>query len=344
MMLSLALTNLVKPLHGKRLLTSRPMSYCTESPSVTNTAKSTVPNAKLLSGLEMPVLGLGTWKSSPGLVKDSVKAALRAGYRHIDCASIYQNEKQVGEGLREGMQELGLSRSDIWITGKLWNTFHRPDLVRQACEQSLQDLGLKYLDLYLMHWPVDQIPPDGPKIAGDPSVEETPIWETYEAMNDLHKEGLVKAIGVSNFSVKEIEDLIQDTGLIPEVNQVEIHPYLPQHALVDFCHSKGIQVTAYSPLATASKPKQSQYPPLLEHELVQELAKKYARTSAQIVLRWSVQRNLVVIPKSVNENRIQENYNIWDFSLSDEDMTKLSNMNIKMRFVKPSFHVFKEEE
>lgn len=304
---------------------------------------STQPFIKLQNGLLMPQLGLGTWESEPNEVRDAVKTALRVGYRHFDCAAQYGNEREVGVGLKEGMTELGLQRSDIWVTSKLWNASHRPDLVRVACEQTLHDLQLEYLDMYLMHWPVDQIPEEGPKVGGDPTATETPLWETFDAMNELVTEGLTRAIGVSNFSVRELEELIKDTDIIPSVNQIEMHPYLIQPKLMDYCTSKGIAITGYCPLGRAAPPKGASFPALLQNPVLLTIAQKRGRTPAQIALRWALQRDVIVIPKSVNAGRIEENWNVFDFILDEEDMNQLNGLNKNYRFVKPSFHDFKDD-
>jgi diketogulonate reductase-like aldo/keto reductase len=241
------------------------------------------------------------------------------------------------------MAELGLKRSDIFVTSKLWNTSHRPDLVKTACEQTLHDLGLDYIDLYLMHWPVDQIPSDSPKVGGDPTATETPLWETYDAMNELISEGLAKSIGVSNFSVRELEELIKDTDLIPTVNQIEMHPYLIQQKLLDYCASKGITITGYCPLGRASKPKAGDLPSLLEHPSIKQIAEKRGKTAAQVLIRWQLQRDVVVIPKSVNADRIRENFEVFDFVLDETDMNTLNGLNKSHRFVRPSFHDFADD-
>jgi alcohol dehydrogenase (NADP+) len=306
-------------------------------------AGSTQPFIKLHNGLLMPQLGLGTWQSAPNVVREAVKSAMRVGYRHFDCASIYENEREVGQGLKEGMAELGLKREDIWVTSKLWNTSHRPDLVKVACEQTLHDLGLDYLDMYLMHWPVDQIPEEGPKVGGDPTATETPLWETFDAMNELVTDGLTRAIGVSNFSVQELEELIKDTDIIPTVNQIEMHPYLIQPKLLDYCSTKGIAITAYCPLGRAKAPRGVGLPPLLEHPVLKTISEKRGKTPAQIALRWAIQRDTIVIPKSTNAGRIKENWEIFDFILDEEDMEHLNALNKHYRFVRPSFHDFKDD-
>jgi len=241
------------------------------------------------------------------------------------------------------MAELGLKRSDVWVTSKLWNTSHRPDLVRVACEQTLHDLDMDYLDMYLMHWPVDQIPEEGPKVGGDPTATETPVWETYDAMQELVTEGLTRAIGVSNFNVRELEELIKDTDLIPTINQIEMHPYLVQQKLLDYCASKGIAITAYSPLGRNKPLKGSDAPALLQNPVVITIAEKHGKTPAQVVIRWSLQREAIVLPKSTNADRIKENWQVFDFILDEQEMNELNGLNRGYRFVRPSFHDFADD-
>lgn len=257
-----------------------------------------------------------------------------------DCAYIYGNEKQVGIGLKEGMNELGLTRDDIWVTGKLWNTFHRPDLLQSSLKKTINDLDLEYLDLYLLHWPVEELPADTPKIGGDPSVIGTPLWETFTTMNDLLNEGLIKTIGVCNFGVQELEELIKDTDLVPSINQIEIHPYLTQLKLIDYCKSKGIEITAYSPLGSGGKPKKPDLPPLLSHPTLIKIGSDHGKSPAQIAIRWSLQHGFIVIPKTSNIQRLDENINVFDFELSQIEMDSLDQLNKNFRFVAPSFYNF----
>ncbi len=292
---------------------------------------------KLYTGQEMPVLGLGTWKSLGNTVAPAVEYALtQAGYTHIDCAPIYRNEKEVGQGFKEAFAQ-GIKREDIFITSKLWNTDHRPEYVEQACRKTLSDLGLEYLDLYLMHWgiafpheenlePVDK---DGHAV-----LDTVSIRETWEAMEQLVKKGLVKAIGVANFTTMMLVDLLSSAKVRPAVNQIELHPYNSQQDLVDFCAYEKIAVTAYSPLGRQGADREG--PRIFDEKLVQSLAKKYNKTEGQILLRWGIQRGTIVIPKSIHENRIAENSSVFDFSLSDEEMQKISNLNKNYRFVNPT--------
>lgn len=262
---------------------------------------------KLNNGIEMPKLGLGVFRvvDSDELV-NAVKVAIKNGYRSIDGAAIYGNEEAMGEGIRQGIKEAGISREDLFITSKVWNADLGYESTIAAYEASLNRIGVEYLDLYLIHWPV-----------------EGKYKEAWKAMEYLYKQGRVKAIGVCNFQVHHLEDLLKEAEIKPVINQVELHPYLSQKEVREFCESNNIQVEAWSPLMAGNG--------LLEDETLKEIANKYNKTTAQIVLRWDLQSHVITIPKSTNEGRLLQNIDIFDFELSKEDMEKIDSLNKGLR-------------
>ena len=289
-------------------------------------------NLILNTGASMPRIGLGTWKSKPEEAGRAVEYALaEAGYCHIDCAAIYRNESEIGTALASIFGSGARKREDVFVTSKLWNTEHARDHVRTACEKTLRDLQLDYLDLYLMHWGIassEQLDEQGYLIT-----EKISIRETWEAMQELVSAGLVKAIGVANFSAPMIIDLLTYAKITPAVNQIELHPYLQQTAMVEFCQHKNITVTAYSPLGSPGNMKPKGFPVIAEEPIIIEIAKRLGKSPAQVMIRWGMQRNTVVIPKSVTPERIKENLAVFDFELSDADMAAIKTLDRNLRFV-----------
>jgi len=247
----------------------------------------------------IPLIGFGTWKMTDQDAYDAVSHALKVGYRHIDTAMIYHNEEEVGRAIADS----GVPREDLFITTKLWNDDH--DDVQAAFDKSLQKLGLEYVDLYLMHWPV-----------------ETRL-DAYKDMEIIYKSGKAKAIGVSNFTCRHLSELFMNSDVIPAVNQVEFNPFLNQQELIDCCSKKDIVLEAYSPLTHANK---------LDDDKLVSIAKKYGKSPAQVMLRWAVQKGIVVIPKSSNEGRIKENFTIFDFEISDDDVAEMDSWNENARY------------
>jgi len=293
------------------------------------------------NGDVLPAIGLGTWKSEPGEVYHAVIEAIKAGYRHIDCAAIYGNEPEVGEVLQKMITDGMVTRQEIWITSKLWNSAHQPEDVKPALVKTLQDLRLDYLDLYLVHWPVAlRSGITYPKDADDfLSLEEVPLIETWKALEACVKEGLVKHLGVSNFSIKKVKALLKEAEIPPVMNQVEMHPYLQQNALVAYCNQHGIHITAYSPLGSGDRPgrlKKENDPQLFEDPTIREIADKHLCSMAQVMIGWAVKRGTAVIPKSVNPERIRQNLAAANIPLDTEDMQKIAALDKHYRFLNGS--------
>jgi diketogulonate reductase-like aldo/keto reductase len=258
----------------------------------------------LNNGVEIPRLGLGVYQAPPGeSTLRAVKYALDVGYRHIDTAWLYGNEGDVGKAILES----SIEREEIFITTKVWNSDQGYRSTLAACERSLQRLGLAYVDLYLIHWPV-----------------EGQNNNTWKAMIQLLREGKTRAIGVSNYEIFHLQEIFQNFDVIPSVNQVEFHPFLYQEKLLEFCKNSNIQLEAYSPLTRGQR---------LNHPTLVDLAKKYDKSPAQILIRWSLQHGLVVIPKSIRKDRIRENIQVFDFQLEETDMKLLNSLNEDLRTV-----------
>ena len=304
----------------------------------------------LLDGIGMPAVGLGTWKISGDTVGGVVREAAAIGYRHFDCASDYGNEREVGEGLAAALSDGVCRRDDLWVTSKLWNTDHRAEHVRPACERSLADLGLDYLDLYLIHFPIalEHVDPATRYPAGwfyDPDSESpamkparVPIAETWGAMEELVRAGLVKEIGVCNFGVSLLRDLLSYAQIAPAALQVESHPRLTQEKLLRFCQEHDIAFTAFSPLGAQSYfslGMAAETESLLDTGTVTEVAARHETTPAQVLLCWGVQRGTGVIPKSTNPDRLRENLAVFDFELTDDEMAAIAALDEGRRFNDP---------
>ncbi|KIL36622.1 glyoxal reductase [Cohnella kolymensis] len=257
---------------------------------------------ELLNGVTMPRLGLGVWRTQEGEeTENAVSAALKAGYRSIDTASLYKNEQDVGRAVRAS----GIPRDQVFITTKVWNDDQGYDSTLKAFQSSLDRLGMDYVDMYLVHWPV-----------------KGKYIDTYRALEELYDQGRIRAIGVSNFTIGHLEDLMAHCRIKPMVNQVEFHPMLTQKKLLAFCRKEGIQLESWRPLMQGN----------LDLPLLAELSAKYGKTPAQVVVRWHLQLGVVTIPKSVREERIRENADVFDFELEPEDMNRIDALNRDHRF------------
>ena len=296
------------------------------------------------NGDQMPIFGLGTWKSTPGEVYTAVKEALRLGYRHIDCASIYGNEAEVGQALAESINEGIVSRDQLWITSKLWNNAHAPENVQPALEKTLADLQIESIDLYLIHWPVvlreevffhesaiDLI-----------ALDTLPISKTWQTLESMVDNGLCRHIGVSNFSIAKLRKLFETARLMPEMNQIELHPYLQQTAMLEFCSSNSIHITAYAPLGSADRPSRLKVegePVLLKDPTISRIAEHHNVTPAQVLISWAIHRQTAVIPKSVNSERLRQNLNAGEVSLTQEDMQEIAGLDRNRRYISGYFWV-----
>jgi D-xylose reductase len=315
-----------------------------------STSLPLAPALHLPDGGRFPQVGLGTWKLPLPDAPQVVREAVRLGYRHLDCACDYGNEAAVGAGIKSALADGLCRREDLWVTSKLWNTYHEPKHVRAACERSLRDLGLDVLDLYLVHFPIalayvspdDRYPPGwffDPK-AARPAMKsiDVPYIETWRAMEDLQRSGLVKRIGVCNLNISALRDLLTQCAIRPAVHQMEMHPYLVQPRQLRYNAAEGIAVTAFSPFGAPS------YVPLgmakegenvLVDPAVTAIARRHGRTPGQIALRWGVQRGTAVIPKTAQPARLSENLAVFDFALSTEEMAVIDGLDRHRRFNDP---------
>ena len=294
------------------------------------------------NGDRMPLLGLGTWKSAPGEVGAAVREAIRLGYRHIDCASVYANEPEVGEAIRSAIEAGEVRREELWITSKLWSNAHGRDNVDAALRRTLGDLGLEWLDLYLIHWPV----PIKPGVAFPSSGSDllppaqVPLGSTWEGMEAALEAGLTRHIGVSNFSSRKLHDLLAHGRIRPEVNQVERHPLLQQPALVADCAAAGVHITAYSPLGSQDRPaalKGADEPVLLENPVIGAIAAEHGCSPAQVLIAWHLQSGISTIPTSVSPARLRENLAAAAIELTATDRERIAGLDQHLRLVDGSF-------
>ncbi len=293
---------------------------------------------ELNDGERMPIVGLGTWKVPSPDAYAAVKEALRLGYRHFDCAAAYENEAEVGRAVTDAIRDGIVTRDHLWITSKLWNDSHARSAVRPALEKTLSDLGLDYVDLYLVHWPVAHRPGVFfPRSADDLlPLDDLPIAETWQGLEEAADAGLCRHVGVSNFSVRKLQELMATAQRKPAMNQIELHPYLQQPGMLTACREWGIHLTAYSALGSGDRPpelKAPDEPILLDDPVVARIGERRGATSAQVLIAWAVQRGTAVIPKSVDPARMRENLAAADLSLTAEDLEAIGGLDRHRRYI-----------
>lgn len=301
----------------------------------------------LANGDLLPALGLGTWKAEPGQVGQAVQAAIRLGYRHIDCAKIYGNEAEIGAALAEMFSRGEIQRDQLWITSKLWNDAHHPTHVRPTLQKTLADLQLDYLDLYLVHWPVafrhGVLYPE--QTSDTVPLTDIPLINTWRSLQEVHQQGLTRHIGVANFTRRKLQQLVQQGGQIPEVNQIELHPYLQQWPMLEFCQQHNILLTGYAPLGSAGRPehlKPADEPVLLQDPAIIAIAARLGVTAAQVLIQWGIARGVSVIPKSVRPERLAENFAAAQVQLTADDLMAIKSLERHRRYFTGQFWTFPE--
>lgn len=301
----------------------------------------------LANGDQLPALGLGTWKAEPGQVGQAVQAAIRLGYRHIDCAKIYGNEAEIGAALAEMFARGEVRRDELWITSKLWNDAHQPSHVLPTLQQTLSHLQLEYLDLYLIHWPVafrhGVLYPE--QTSDTVPLSAVPLVDTWRAMQDVHRQGLTRHIGVANFTRRKLQLLMDQGGQAPEVNQLELHPYLQQWPMLEFCQQHHILLTGYAPLGSAGRPehlKPADEPILLQDPTILPIAARHGVTPAQVLIQWGIARGVSVIPKSVRPERLAENFAAARVQLTADDLHQIKGLERHRRYFTGQFWTFPE--
>lgn len=290
----------------------------------------------------IPMLGLGTWKSAKGEIYQTVRKAIEIGYRHFDCALIYSNEHEIGQAISDAINNKEVTRNELWITSKLWNNRHKKVDIQPTIEITLDSLKLEYLDLYLIHWPVALLnsvnyPKDGGEMV---DLKHIPLVETWQGMIALKENNLTKHIGVSNFSIKKINELINETGVCPETLQLELHPFLQQNKIVDFANANNIILTGFCPLGSSDRPINrisEGEPKLFENKSIIDIAQEKGNTPAQIMLAWAINRGTSVIPKSVNPQRLKENLEAANIELTSLEMEKINQLDQHYRYIKGDF-------
>ncbi|EMC98581.1 hypothetical protein BAUCODRAFT_374705 [Baudoinia panamericana UAMH 10762] len=311
------------------------------------------PTIKLNNGKEMPLVGFGLWKVNNDTCAQTVYDAIKTGYRLFDGACDYGNEKEAGEGVARAIKDGLCKREDLFLVSKLWNSFHDKERVKPICKKQLEDWGLEYFDLYIIHFPIAlkyvdpsvRYPPGFTYENDKVELGKATLEETYHAMEELYEEGLAKSIGISNYNGGLLLDLERYAKHMPQTLQIEHHPYLVQQDLLDFCKSRGIAVTAYSsfgPQSFVELDMQSakDAPLLFDHEVINAIAKKHNKSPAQVLLRWATQRGIAVIPKSNNPSRLAANLDVCSFDLADDEIKQISGLDKKLRFNNPTNYGF----